>query len=119
MVALYRHFSKNGTLLYIGISANHSARLNEHVNNAFWASMISHVKIEHFPDRDAAHSAEVAAIQTEEPLFNVRHQRRGSRGHVLNELFKAFEEQETEEFEEWQATEGNQDAESETEYDGR
>ena len=110
MVALYRHFSKNGTLLYVGISSSHLSRLQTHAENAHWRDMIASVTIEKYPDRESAHAAEVKAIQTENPLFNKQHQVEGSVGHALAVLLPALDAMDYEDWLEDQTDEGCNEA---------
>ncbi len=72
-VALYRHFAKNGRLLYVGISSKAGERLAQHMKNSQWAARIAHVSWEWFPDRDSAEAAERKAIATEWPIWNTAH----------------------------------------------
>ena len=72
---LYRHYDKANTLLYIGISLNSIARLNQHRGHSDWFKDITNVKIENFYTRDAALEAERTAIIAEKPLHNVHHNR--------------------------------------------
>jgi hypothetical protein len=46
MEHLYRHFDKDGTLLYVGISLSAINRLGQHKDNAHWFSSIKRVEIE-------------------------------------------------------------------------
>jgi excinuclease UvrABC nuclease subunit len=68
---LYRHFNKNGDLLYVGISNNALSRLSQHKNNASWFDNISRIEMESHPNREAALKAEKVAIRTEKPFFNI------------------------------------------------
>lgn len=70
---LYRHFDNGGTLLYVGISLHAVKRLSEHDGSSSWYKDISHVTIEHFPDRKAAETAEKKAIKNEKPRHNIAH----------------------------------------------
>jgi hypothetical protein len=72
---LYRHFSASGELLYVGISKSAIGRLRTHAK-AEWASKISRIEIEQFPDRATALAAERCAIRTEKPLHNINGVRR-------------------------------------------
>ena len=72
---LYRHYDKDNKLLYIGISLNSIARLNQHRKHSDWFKDITNVKIEPFYTRDAALKAEQTAIIAEKPLHNVHHNR--------------------------------------------
>lgn len=70
---LYRHFDKNGVLLYVGISLCTVQRLSQHGDGSHWFYNIAHVTIETFPTRSAAVKAEKHAIKTERPLHNLAH----------------------------------------------
>jgi predicted GIY-YIG superfamily endonuclease len=68
---LYRHFSKDGTLLYVGISLSSLNRLGQHSDHSHWFGDISRVEIQHFPTREDALEAEALAIHDEKPLCNI------------------------------------------------
>jgi len=68
---LYRHFDRNGDLLYVGISLNHMARLQQHKDASGWFDKIVHITVEQFETRQAAMDAETNAIQKEKPIHNV------------------------------------------------
>jgi predicted GIY-YIG superfamily endonuclease len=68
--ALYRHFSADGTLLYIGIAYSLLDRIAAHRGNATWFRQIATITVEHFPSREAAYEAETKAIKSEKPLHN-------------------------------------------------
>lgn len=72
---LYRHFQKDGSLLYVGISLSAVARLAQHKNYSEWFNSISRVEIETFTDRNAALDAERRAIKEENPLYNKTYKR--------------------------------------------
>lgn len=67
---LYRHYSRNGELLYVGISASTAARLMQHRANSGWFDDLFKITIERFPDRRAAKKAEFDAIRLEAPKYN-------------------------------------------------
>jgi hypothetical protein len=71
--ALYRHFDKDGKLLYVGISLSPTYRLSQHRDASRWFPRIASIKIEWLPSRDAALDAECDAIKAEDPEFNVVH----------------------------------------------
>ena len=73
MTSLYRHFSADGELLYVGVSLNTVARLVAHQHRSEWFDKIASITIEKFESRDAAEAAETAAIKAEAPKFNRRH----------------------------------------------
>lgn len=83
--ALYRHFSKDGELLYIGITSRIPTRLKEHSKHSHWWDQIETVKIEHYPCRESVLKAETDAIISENPKFNVRH----NRGKTANAVMSA------------------------------
>lgn len=83
MTTLYRHFSKSGTLLYVGISDDHRVRFSSHMKYAEWKERIATITLEKHATRAAAAAAEIAAIETEHPLFNGTHQKPGSVGYAL------------------------------------
>lgn len=74
--ALYRFFSADGVLLYIGITADIPTRFRDHKAGKPWWLEIAHVAIEHFPDRASVLAAEKRAIIAEKPRWNVQHQHR-------------------------------------------
>lgn len=70
---LYRHFDKDGRLLYVGISLNAVARLGGHRASSQWFGDIARVDIEVFPDRKSVEEAERNAIRQEKPIWNKAH----------------------------------------------
>jgi predicted GIY-YIG superfamily endonuclease len=74
-IQLYRHFAKDGTLLYVGISKSEVKRRKQHAGEAKWFSEINRVEIEEFENREAALAAEKAAILTERPVHNIESRR--------------------------------------------
>jgi predicted GIY-YIG superfamily endonuclease len=75
--ALYRFFAADGTLLYIGLTANPGTRWKSHAAEKPWWLNVVKVTVEHFPTRSAVIEAERNAIQGERPLHNVTHNRDG------------------------------------------
>lgn len=71
--ALYRHFSADGRLLYVGISLQAVTRTMQHRNRARWYAEITRIDLEWFPSRSAAEHAEKLAIKAEKPLYNIIH----------------------------------------------
>lgn len=78
---LYRHFDKDGVLLYVGISYSSVERLMKgHRQNAHWFDQVARIEIERFSSRAEALKAEKAAISKDLPRFNVwTGERRGIR----------------------------------------
>ena len=72
-IALYRHFDKDGQLLYIGVSANTMARLSQHQQTAQWLIKAVKMTTEWFSDRQIALEAEKIAIEKEKPIHNIKH----------------------------------------------
>ena len=72
MTSLYRHFDADGDLLYVGVSLSAVYRLSQHKQASGWYSDISRVDIENFTSRTAALIAETAAIQGEDPKYNIQ-----------------------------------------------
>ena len=72
MQHLYRHFDKEGTLLYVGVSLSAVKRLGEHKQNARWFDLISRIEMEPFETRKEVLEAERIAILTENPKYNLR-----------------------------------------------
>jgi excisionase family DNA binding protein len=70
---LYRHFDAEGSLLYVGISLSFVNRLSQHKDHSHWFDKISRVEVRSFPTRQKALEAEKAAIQNENPKFNIAH----------------------------------------------
>ena len=70
---LYRVFSANGNLLYIGASCHPVIRLYSHAKMKAWATDIHHITVEWYPSRADALNAETKAIQTENPKWNHVH----------------------------------------------
>jgi predicted RNA-binding Zn-ribbon protein involved in translation (DUF1610 family) len=71
---LYRAFASDGALLYIGATVAPSPRLSQHGYNTAWWSEVATVTLEHFAERAEAFAAERAAIEAEQPRYNVAHQ---------------------------------------------
>ncbi|MFG6084244.1 hypothetical protein ACEUZ9_000493 [Paracoccus litorisediminis] len=86
---LYRHFSKDGELLYVGISLPAVARLKQHKSRAPWYSKIDRITIERFPSRADALLAEGRAICTERPVHNIA-QNWEARNLIRTELMDAI-----------------------------
>lgn len=68
---LYRHFDKDGRLLYVGCSLAALRRFADHGNVSQWFDKIARVEIENFETIEAARAAERCAIEREAPAHNV------------------------------------------------
>jgi excinuclease UvrABC nuclease subunit len=69
--AVYRHFSPDGELLYVGHSVDPLRRSSEHMNNWFYRQEIATIKIEWYKTHEEAVEAELLAIKKEQPKYNV------------------------------------------------
>lgn len=74
--ALYRHFAKDGALLYVGISLTPILRLKSHRKDSPWFREICRIEMEWFPSWTEAEEAERLAIQNEGPRCNKAHVKR-------------------------------------------
>lgn len=75
--AVYRHYDKEGTLLYVGCSVDPTFRFVLHAYTAAWHSYSAKCDVEWYHNRADALRAERAAIESEDPIFNVRDSRLG------------------------------------------
>lgn len=71
--ALYRFYDHAGRLLYIGITSALSARLSNHGDTKPWWVDVANITVSHYVNRDEVLAAERAAIISERPLWNVKH----------------------------------------------
>lgn len=71
--ALYRLFGHDGTLLYVGIASNPRLRWKQHARAATWWDQVDpgRTRVEWYPSRASARSAETVAIMSEVPSYNV------------------------------------------------
>lgn len=69
---VYRHYSNDGKLLYVGVSAKPLLRTDIHKNKSEWFKDIRYITIEHCESKLMALEVERAAISIERPLFNER-----------------------------------------------
>lgn len=86
---LYRHYDGNGELLYIGISLSAVQRLSQHMSGSNWADEIASIEVEYYPDRDAALRAEKAAIEAEQPRYNITYNRTSVHAFNVPDEFNA------------------------------
>lgn len=71
MTELYRHYDKDGVLLYVGISLSAAIRLTAHRRQSEWFGAIRTIKIARFRSLEAAREAERVAIRDEHPMWNI------------------------------------------------
>jgi hypothetical protein len=69
--ALYRFYDAAGALLYVGITHDIEERWGNHRTTKEWWPDVAHQTVEWYDTRPAALAAEVVAIRTEEPRYNV------------------------------------------------
>lgn len=69
--SLYRQFSRNGVLLYVGVSLSPLRRIEQHSYLSPWFESVSSVTVEHFETKALALEAERYAIAFENPVHNV------------------------------------------------
>lgn len=72
MNIVYRAFSKNNDLLYIGVTQNLKSRVSTHKSSKEWWGEVDRIDEESFDDRISALKAEVVAIKLENPKYNKR-----------------------------------------------
>lgn len=73
MTGLYRLYSAQGVLLYVGIADNIPTRLKQHSKDKPWWPEVASTAFQQFPSRSEAEAAEKRAIKTERPVHNVMH----------------------------------------------
>ena len=69
---LYRHWGKDGTLIYAGRTNNPPARLRRHRSEADWWALVSWSTYEEFPSLEALKAGEAWAIKHENPEHNIQ-----------------------------------------------
>lgn len=69
--ALYRYYTPEGVLLYVGISVDPRARNRAHFISSDWTKYAAFCQIEWFPTRKLAEWAEMKVIEAECPDFNL------------------------------------------------
>lgn len=72
MNIVYRAFSKDNELLYIGITQDLKSRVSTHKSSKEWWGEVDRIDEESFDDRVSAMKAEVRAIKSENPKYNKR-----------------------------------------------
>jgi hypothetical protein len=77
---VYRLFNADRELIYIGCTHDVEARINAHRVSAWWYPQVHFSSVEDFSDRTTAHAAEMKAIFTENPKWNIRHRSLGTTG---------------------------------------
>lgn len=85
--ALYRIWSGDNRLLYVGCSCHPLGRIMAHSRITAWATDIHSVSLEWFDDKASARAAEQTAIEAELPEWNVhgRPNPKHARGRLCRE----------------------------------
>lgn len=68
---LYRMYAADGSLLYVGITQRRLQRFYEHNASKPWWSQVDRITLMHYPDRESVERAELVAIQSESPRYNI------------------------------------------------
>ena len=68
---VYRLYSTDGALLYVGVGVDPRNRVTEHIRRKPWGGEIADVVIDWYQYIEVAHLAERRAIRDEKPLHNV------------------------------------------------
>lgn len=74
--AVYRHYDADGRLLYVGAARSFGNRTQTHMREAAWVALSVRAEATFYPTREEALDAEMAAIQSEAPLYNLVRNRR-------------------------------------------
>jgi excinuclease UvrABC nuclease subunit len=81
---VYRVYSADRRLLYIGMTFNLPRRIDDHGRGTWWWHAVDTIKLEHYNSRAAALRAEEAAIKRSGPLYNVMHADLTARDRAAN-----------------------------------
>jgi predicted GIY-YIG superfamily endonuclease len=68
---LYRCYSIRKALLYVGITNDPQRRFDSHSTESEWWKYVEDIELQNFPSRRMLIEAEAAAIQSENPIYNV------------------------------------------------
>lgn len=69
--AVYRLYSADNTLLYVGVAEQFGVRWEQHSKLQPWWDHVDHQAVQWYPDRGEAETAEKQAIREEKPVYNV------------------------------------------------
>lgn len=83
--AVYRLWSKDGRLLYVGCSLYLLQRMKEHSKTKAWGMDIARANFEWFPNQQSALEAERRAIAAERPEWNVHHRENPKRSRGIHD----------------------------------
>jgi predicted GIY-YIG superfamily endonuclease len=68
---LYRCYDRATTLLYVGMTNDPENRFRHHQQVQPWWHQVDHIRLQNLPNREALSRAETAAIQLEQPVYNI------------------------------------------------
>lgn len=68
---LYRIYDDHGKLLYVGATTNPALRYSAHHHSQPWWDDAAEIKLEHLDSAEELTSAELFAIETEAPEYNL------------------------------------------------
>ena len=72
MTYLYKHYDKDGVLLYVGITGNVASRHASHVSNSVWFCLVDSIVIEKYSlSLQRLGKIEAECIRNEKPLYNL------------------------------------------------
>jgi excisionase family DNA binding protein len=69
---LYRFYDAEGVLLYVGLTTQGGTRWLTHAKEKSWWLEVATIKVEHLDSLEELVAAELAAIRTEGPRYNVK-----------------------------------------------
>lgn len=84
--ALYRHFDKDGELLYVGIAKSLAARTEQHSGKSEWFDEVATTETQYFDSRKEALVAETTAIRAERPKHNKLHNPDGNVSRIFSAI---------------------------------
>ena len=70
---LYRFFNDQDRLLYVGLTNNIRSRVGDHRRDKPWWKYAVTIRLERYDSLAELARAELAAIETEHPRYNIRH----------------------------------------------
>lgn len=73
--ALYRYFDGGGQLLYVGITGDLAVRHADHIARSRWMCFTARSSVDRYSTLDEVREAELTAIRSEHPLFNIQDNR--------------------------------------------
>ena len=98
---LYRHYDKDGNLLYVGVSWTILQRLRQHEKGSFWFGEVDSIKLEKYPSREASLEAERKAILAEQPRYNTAHTKPSRMAELRKITRELYERQVEKEYQAW------------------